>query len=235
MPLYTKHGKEYELPDVTEQPVDEAIDLLENEGFNPIVVDSVFDTNYPPGAVIRQNPLPYTIVKKGRRIYMVVSIGKRPLYMPALIGLTPKDAGFRLKEHSLNLNNTIYEFSEFYPEGVVINQSVPAGEQVERNRNINITVSLGPPPSSQEIPNLVGRSMNHAIKELESIGLKKPKINYQYRPNLVPKTVLAQSVPPGTAVKNVKSMTLNVSTDIPIEKPEKEDPLKKQPGDTTDE
>lgn len=235
MPLYTKHGREYELPDVTEKPVSEAVDLLENEGFNPMVVDSVFDANYPPGAVIRQNPLPYTIVKKGRRIYLVVSIGKRPLYMPALIGLTPKDAEFRLKDHSLNLHNTVYEFSEFYPEGVVINQSVPAGDQVERNRNINITVSLGPPPSAQEIPNLVGRSMNHAIRELESIGLKDPKINYQYRPTLVPETVLAQSIPPGTQVKDVKSITLNVSTDIPIEKPQEKDTLEQQPGETTNE
>ena len=172
MPLYTKHGEEYELPDVTEKLLDESMELLKEDGFNPVILDSVYDANYPPDVVIRQNPLPYTMVKKGRRIYLVVSIGEKPQYMPSLIGATLQDAEFRIKDRDLVLNRTIYEFSEYYPNGVVINQSVPAGESVERNQKINITVSLGLPPSSQEIPNLVGKSMNYVRKELETIGVK---------------------------------------------------------------
>ena len=137
MPLYTKHGKEYELPDVTGRAVTEAVDLLEGDGFDPVIADSVYDANYLPGMVIRQNPLSFTQVKKGRRIYLVISIGEKPLYMPNLIGATLKDAEFSLKDQALTLNRSIYEFSEFYPNGVVINQSVPAGENVERNQKIN--------------------------------------------------------------------------------------------------
>jgi serine/threonine-protein kinase len=220
MPLYTKHGNEYELPDVTEKPLSEAIDLLESEGFDPVILDSVFDANYLPDVVIRQNPLPYTMVKKGRRIYLVVSIGERPIYMPNLIGTTFTDAEFRLKDQTLNLNNTIYEFSEFYPNGVVINQSVPAGDKVERNQNVNITVSLGPPPSSKEVPNLVGKSMNYVRKELETLEIPLGKVKYQYRPNLVPETVVAQSVSAGTPAVKADSIIVTISTDKPIEKPE---------------
>lgn len=218
MPFYTKHGKEYELPDVTEKPVAESLELLKSEGFNPVILDSAYDANYPLDVVIRQNPLPYTMVKKGRRIYLVVSIGEKPIYMPSLIGSTLKDAEFRLKDQTLNLNRTIYEFSEFYPNGVVINQSVPAGDNVERNQKINITVSLGPPPSSQEVPNLVGKSMNYVRKELETLGIHLGQIKYQYRPNLVPETVVAQSISPGTAAAKVDSIIVTISTDKPIEK-----------------
>ncbi len=219
MPWYTKHGDEYEMPDVTEQPVTDAVDLLESEGFNPMIVDSVYEANYPPGVVVRQNPLPYTMVKKGRRIYLVVSIGERPVYMPNLIGATVKDAEFQLKDRMLDLNRVIYEFSEFYPNGVVINQSVPAGEQVERKQRINITVSLGPPPASQEVPNLVGKSMNYVRKELETIGIRVGKIEYQYRPNLVPETVVAQSISAGRPAAKVDSIDVTISTDKPIKKP----------------
>lgn len=222
MPWYTKHGEEYELIDVTTRPLPEAIEVLKDEGFNPVVVDSVYDVNYSPGVVVRQNPLPFTRVKKGRRIYLVVSISDKPIYMPNLIGATVKDAEFRLKDHSLELNRIIYDFSEFYASGVVINQSAPAGESVERNQKINLTVSLGPPPASMEVPTLVGKSLIHVRKELEAIGVAIGEIKYQYRPNLVPETVVAQSVPAGTAVARVDSINITVSTDKPIKKPEKE-------------
>jgi len=223
MPLYTKHGKEYELPDVTEKALTEAVELLEGEGFDPVIADSVYDANYSPGVVIRQNPSPYTLVKKGRRIYLVTSIGEKPIYMPNLIGATLKDAEFRLKDQSLALNRTIYEFSEFYPNGVVINQSVPAGEDIERNQRINITISLGPPPTSQEVPNLVGKSMTYVRKELETIGIKIGQVKYQYRPNLVPETVVAQSVSAGTPAAKVDSINVTISTDKPLNKPEQTD------------
>jgi beta-lactam-binding protein with PASTA domain len=224
MPFYTKHGDEYELPDVTGKEVTEAVDLLESEDFDPVIADSVYDANYAPGAVIRQNPLPFTMVKKGRRIYLVISIGEKPLYMPTLIGATLKDAEFRLKDQSLSLNQTIYEFSEFYPNGVVINQSVPAGESVDRNQRINITVSLGPPPTSQEVPNLVGKSMTYVRKELETLGIKVGRVKYQYRPNLVPETVVGQSVSAGTPAAKVDSINVTVSSDKPIQEQTSKDP-----------
>jgi beta-lactam-binding protein with PASTA domain len=237
MPWYTKHGDEYELPDVTEQPVPEAVDLLESEGFDPRVVDSVYDANYAPGVVVRQSPLPYTTVKKGRRIYLVVSIGEKPIYMPSLIGATVKDAEFQLTDRALRLNRVIYEFSEFYPNGVVINQSVPAGNNVERNQKINVTVSLGPPPASKEVPNLVGKSLTYVRKELETIGIPIGQIKYQYRPNLVPETVVGQSISAGTPAAKVDSIDVTISTDKPIKKPEKEEEKsdqENQTGETSD-
>jgi beta-lactam-binding protein with PASTA domain len=225
MPLYTKHGKEYELPDVTDKPVKEAIRVLDSTGFDPIVKDSVYDEKFSPGAIIQQNPLPYTMVKKGRRVYLVVSIGEKPIYVPRVIGLTPQDAEFRLKEKGLNLKQIIYEFSDFYMRGTVMNQSIPAGEAAKRNQRVNITVSLGPPPTSLEIPNLVGKSLVSAEKELDVIGVKVGIIKYSYRPNLVPGTVLNQSVSPGTSAAKVESINLLVSTDEP--------PPKEIPEDTT--
>jgi serine/threonine-protein kinase len=222
MPFYTKHGKEYELPDVSEMPLSEAIDVLKEDGFDPVVKESVYDANYGPGMIIRQNPSPFTMVKKGRRIYLVVSIGEKPVYMPNLIGLTPKDAEFRLKEETLTLNRVIYEFSEFYPNGVVINQSTPAGNNVDRNQGVNITVSLGTPPSKQELPSLVGKSYVRVRKELEVIGVKKITTRLQYRPDLVPGTVVRQSVSAGTPLEKIESIDLVISTDRPLKKPEDE-------------
>ncbi len=222
MPVYTKHGDSFELVDVTDKQFDEAVEMLESEGLEPVIQDSVFDEQFPPGAIIQQNPLPFTQVKDGRRVYLVVSIGEKPRYVPRLIGLTPQDAEFRLKEENLHLNQVFYEFSEFYHRGVVMNQSVLPGETVEKNQKINITVSLGPPPTSMEIPNLVGKSLKSAEKELEAVGVKLGKTKYVFRENLVPGTILNQSVSAGQKATKIDSVNLIISTDEPI-KSETED------------
>jgi beta-lactam-binding protein with PASTA domain len=215
MPFYTKHGKEYELPDVTDRPIEEAMEILDADGFKPLIQDSVYDETISPGYVIQQNPLPFSLVKDGRRVYLVVSIGEKPIFIPQLVGLTPQDAQFRLREQSLRLNQTFYEFSDFYPRGVVINQSIPAGKQVRKNRRVNITVSLGTAPTSLVIPNLVGQSLETAEKELEAINVRIGTIKYAYRPKLVPGTILRQSVSAGANAARVEELHLLVSSDVP--------------------
>ncbi len=225
MPWYTKHGESVELPDVTDKGVEEGISVLDEGGFEPVIQDSVYDEQFAPGKIIQQNPLPFSRVKEGRRVYLVVSIGEKPRYMPQLIGLTPQDAEFRLKEQGLTMNQVFYEFSDFYPRGVVINQSVPGGEEVEKNQRVNITVSLGQAPTSQEIPNLVGKSLETAEKELENLGVPLGRIKYSYRPKLVPGTVLNQSVAAGKSAVKTDSVDLIVSTDQPPPKAVKEDSI----------
>ncbi len=215
MPLYTKHGKEFDLVDVTDRTLTEAIEILHENGFEPVIQDSVYDEHFLPGSVIQQNPLPFSRVKRGRRVYLVVSIGEKPRYMPQLIGLTPQDAEFRLREIELGIRQVFYEFSDLYPRGVVFNQSVPSGEIAEKNQKVNITVSLGSAPTSLEIPNLVGKSLETVQKELEAMAVTVGKVKYVYRPKLVPGTILKQSVSPGTALLKVDSINLLVSTDQP--------------------
>lgn len=228
MPWYTKHGQEMELPEVTGKPLQEAVELLKQHGLRPVIKDSTYDSRYPAGYVVQQRPQAYATVKEGRRVYLVVSIGEKPQFMPSLIGSTPQDAQFRLRDLGLEVNQIIYEFSDLYPRGVVINQSIPPGEQVHRNQKVNLTVSLGPVPSSQVMPNLVGKLFLNAQKELEVLGIPIRKVRYVLRKNLVPNTVVAQSVPPGTPLDKVKSVDLKVSIDqLP------EESSSKAPADST--
>ncbi len=216
MPLYTRHGAEYELPDVTEKPVEQAIDILDDTGFIPIIQDSVYDSFYPAGSVVRQNPPSFSTVKKGRRVYLVVSSGARPVFMPNLVGETLINAKLKLRESGLALNEVNYDYSNDYPyRGVVIRQSVPPSEKVFSNASIDLTVSLGAPPSSLVMPSFAGKSLESALQELSVLGISSDKIitRYRYRPNLVPQTVISQSTPAGTPVSDVEEIELLVSTD----------------------
>ncbi len=213
MPWYTKHGQELELPEVTGKPLPEAVQLLKDHGFHPVIKDSTYDSRYPAGYVVQQRPQAFSTVKEGRRVYLVVSIGEKPQFMPNLLGSTPQDARIRLRDLGLEVNQIIYEFSDLYPRGVVINQSIPPGEQVHRNQTVNLTVSLGPMPSSEVMPNLVGKLLFNAQKELEVLGVPIRRIRYVLRKNLVPNTVVGQSVPAGTPLEKVERVDLSVSVD----------------------
>ncbi len=197
MPLYVKLGDEIELPDVIEMNVQEAQQLLQQRGFNVIIQDSLYDANQPVGTVIDQNPYPYATVKEGRRVYLTVSIGEKPIIMPKLFGLSPRDAELILKSYNLKLNSKIYAYSDIYPEGIVIGQSYPQGQEVKSGQAIDITISLGKMQEKITVPALVGKSLQAAKEKLKILKIPIGEITFEERDNILPETVLGQSLPAG--------------------------------------
>lgn len=214
MPWYTKHGKEYELPDVTLQQKNEAVKLLQKEGYEPIIQDSVFKAEYSPGQIIQQNPLPFTKVKKGRRVYLIYCKKEEDVQVPNLIGLTRQEAEIRLNAAGLKNYAYDYDFNSTFHKEVVFQQSLSDSLKVPPQTFISFMVSLGPRPSDQKVPDLVGKSYQLVKKELELLGIPLGKVRELYRPNLVPGTVLIQRPEPGTSLTKADSINLMISTDV---------------------
>ncbi len=72
-------------------------------------------------------------------------------------------------ELSVDVENVTYRFSEEYAEGIVIEQSPRAGEQVKNGRKIKLVVSKG--TEGAEMPDLVDYSEAEAIKLLQDLNL----------------------------------------------------------------
>lgn len=211
MPVYTHHGREEELPDVTEHSFDEARKMLEDRGFKIIKDKEKFDSNYPKGTVIFQNPAPYAKVKKGRRIYMTVSSGEKSIVMPQIVGVSERDASFILNHAGLVLGTVDSDFNDYYPQGVVCKQSIPKDTVVAAKTVVNLTVSRGTLPSRFIIPNLVGKNVETAKKLLYETGLEVGRVDNELQMDLIPGTVIAQSVKPGTEVQQGKAVGLTIS------------------------
>ena len=94
MPIYTHHGSEEELPDVTEKPFHEAKVILESVGFQIGDLSFTYDATYAESTVVAQNPQPYYHVKKGRRIFITLSAGNRMVHVPRVIGRFERDASW---------------------------------------------------------------------------------------------------------------------------------------------
>jgi len=211
MPLYTKHGHEVILPDVVGMNFDEAKKLLEKQGFKVIKDKEIYSSQDSAGTVLFQNPVANSTVKRGRRVYLTVSLGEKNVQVPKLVGGSVRDAEFKLRQVGLNLGEVRYEFSSYYPKGVVAEQSVLGGDSLRLGSKVDIVVSLGELPSHFVVPNLIGKSLDEAKKALSKAGLRLGKVEYEVQNDLLPDTVIRQSIPAGKEVNMGRVVNIVVS------------------------
>ncbi|HLF63431.1 MAG TPA: PASTA domain-containing protein [Saprospiraceae bacterium] len=87
---YTRHGQRLELPDYTGQILEEAMKDARSRSFRMVVMDSVYLVGKRGHEIIRQNPLPNSLVKEKRTLYVTVTkyaADKIPLSrLPSLYG-----------------------------------------------------------------------------------------------------------------------------------------------------
>ena len=214
MPYYTRHDDEVEVPEVVEMVVTEADSVLKSRGFKLVVEREQYDWNYPEGTVIDQNPEAFSVTKKGRRIYVTISIGEKLATMPNLTGKSARDAIFAAQSAGLTLSdeNFGYEYSNYYPEGVVMAQSIPPGTNMKKDTPIHVTVSLGSLPNEFRVPDLVGQSLERAKKIILMSGLEVGEIVFENRPDLLPNTVISQNPNPDEKADRGQMVDLTVST-----------------------
>jgi len=222
MPFYTRQHQSIKVPEVTNLSFTAAQKILSKAGLKPIKAGEKYDESFPPGFVIFQNPEAEAPVKKGRRVYLTVSKGRRTFEMPKLVGLPLRDAKFKISDLHLILGNIIYENDTYYPEGVVSAQSIDPGKPIAAGEKIDLTVSLGVEPTEFIVPKVVGKSLNDAKLAIKKAGLTLGRIESQYTDKVLPNTVVGQSLEPGLEVS--KGDTLDIVVSRLQEK--KEDSLK---------
>ena len=220
MPLYTHLGDEEELPDVTEMSFRQAKEILEERDFRIVNDGMKFDETYPESTVVFQNPPPYSRVKKGRRIYVTLSAGERMIPVPRVIGMSERDAEFALRQAGLLLGEIFYEYHNYHLAGVVFDQSMPQSTEVAAETIIDITVSMGRSPDRFSVPDVVGKSFDMAKRLIRQSGLQVGEVVFEVRSNLVPETVISQSLDAGQEVDQGTPVDLVVSQ---LEEPSWED------------
>lgn len=210
LPLYTKHGFEVEMPDITEFSYNQAKQFLKSDGFKMVIDTTKYSAVYPESTVIAQNPQPFSLVKRGRRIYVTLSAGEKSVYVPKVTGTSVNNVRFLLAQAELSLGEVNYEFNSYTPKDVVFRQSL-IDTLVTKGTPVDITVSLGRAPTEIIVPNLVGKSHSLASKMIKESGLRVGEITYRVNSKLVADTVLEQQPAAGTKVSQYTPVRLVVS------------------------
>ena len=213
MPFYTRHGQEISVPDLTNLFYEDARDKMSKLGLEIIEESKKFDRSniYPIGVIMSQNPKPGSKVKTGRRIYVIVSKGEPIIEMPDLLKRSERNAIFTLQNKGLELGQVSYDFSEYYPAGQVSYQSIMPGREIKPATIVDLKISLGNYPDKFVVPDVVNRNIQDAKKIIKQAGLTLGAISFEIRDDLLPATVITQSLEAGFEVMQGDTVNLLVS------------------------
>ena len=150
-------------------------------------------------------------VKKGRTVRLKIALGEKMVTVPDLVGRSQRSAELGLSQVGLEIDTVYREYNSDVPFGNVTWQYPKGGDQLNRGMGVHITTSLGVPPNFFQVPNVFGLSKKKAIDELEKSGLKLGKIYYRQNEDLIPFTVLDQSVLSGTVLEEPSPVDLTIS------------------------
>ncbi len=170
------------VPDFKGAKVLEAIDQIQSLKLIP-VFESRY-SNLPYGSIISQYPVAGHVIKQNRKIKLIVSKGLEYSFLEDFSGWTL----YALEKKAFELSNLLKkeikvekigeEYSDVFDKGLVIAQQPEAGIDLSLLESIKVVVSKGKIPEKFTMPNFVGKSIEDAQKEVESLGLI---LNIQYK------------------------------------------------------
>lgn len=180
--VFTSHGQERHVPDVRTMTLDNAIEALENAGFNWDISDSTtFNEQYPPGVIVDQDPKAGSKVKAIRVIYLKVNaLHPRGVKLPKLQetsirqGLAVlRSLGFK----SVEVDSIASPYGGLILQVQVNGHSVSPGTSVGINSHIRLTVGDG------SIDNLNPDSIldSHTIDSIEQYNYEQEVEDYKMR------------------------------------------------------
>jgi eukaryotic-like serine/threonine-protein kinase len=188
------------VPDLVGRTESEAEDLLEAQGLSVGERKIRRTDTVPPGQIVEQNPLPERQVQTGSEVDIWVSAPPRLFVVPSLIGGRIEDAQAELEAANLVLGEQTRQNDQEIPEGEIISQDPPAGEEVPKDTPVDVVVSAG--PSVVIVPDVTCRSYASAKAQLEGLGLVAelgdPVLPRPECPN--PVNVAQQDTPAGSQV-----------------------------------
>ncbi|MFQ5705890.1 MAG: PASTA domain-containing protein [bacterium] len=212
MPWYTRHDQALEVPNLVGKRFESAKELLDAAGLEIVKKGEKYDSAWPFGYVVDQNPHALRKVKNGRRVYVTLSLGDRELQVPDLMGLSETNAEERLKSLGLRIGEREYEYVANEPSDIVIAQSLPPNRMVKTGTAVDIKVSLGKAAGSARVPSILGKTLETAKREIRKSGLVLGHVQFRLTNEFLPNTVIWQSLTTGTKVTRGDTLDLIVTT-----------------------
>lgn len=173
--LVTRHGQELVVPDLSNLTVEQADSVAASCKMVVDVTDSVYVKRMKRGAVYRQNPVPGSKVKSGRRIALTINaVNAKEITMPNLIGYSTRQAKVELLSRGLVLGKLIY-VQDMATNNVLRQlrgfKEIEPGTMVESGTVINLVVGLNSTDNVTFVPYLGGLRNMSAVEAVHDHSL----------------------------------------------------------------
>ena len=169
---------------------------------------------YEKGKIIYQEPAPGEEVVYGTKVFVIVSLGSDiPVTtMEDLTGCTAEEAKLFL-DGLTDLNLTVREYSvnsDTVPAGAIVRTEPAQHETITKGQTVELYVSVGPAVETRRVPNVVGQTMENALRNLTLVGFKNVDTK-DVKSDLPKGTVVEQSVKEDTLVDVQRRIVLSIS------------------------
>jgi eukaryotic-like serine/threonine-protein kinase len=171
----TKHGEYVKVPDVKGKKIEEAKKILQAQGFEVAVQDSVYYDSLPKLSIVKQSPDQNEMVKVNRTVYLTVNRASAPLVvMPNFVGQTFRSVQMQLNTLGLKLGDTL--FRPDFAVGSILEQQylgsgIKPGTKIPMGSKITLIIGGGIQNRDMAVPSLVGLTFSEAKMQLEENGL----------------------------------------------------------------
>jgi eukaryotic-like serine/threonine-protein kinase len=206
--IVRKHQSLITVPDIQKYSLDSALSVLGAANLRGAPAPVQFHEKIDSGLVIRQVPPPGSLVKAGRSVRLIPSLGPAKIQVPNLKGISVLQARLVLQQNNLRLGTVHTAPSNFFPSNMVI-KSLPEADRVARTgSSVDLVVSAGSQSEYTVVPDITGKTLAEAEEILSLANLLVGGKTYLPSPNRLPETVLKQSLEKGTRVVNHTAVNL---------------------------
>ncbi len=179
-------------PDVRNKTLEEAKVTIVKAGLEVGDITEVASDDVKEKTVIDSDPKAGKKVRKGSKVDLRVSSGKKTVDMPNFVGMDEDNV--KRNASKLGFKNITVEKveSDRFDTGKVVSQNIPAGtEIVPKEKELIIQISSGKKKVS--MPNLVGEDISRAESVIASYGFKNVSYKEEYSDKEAG-TVISQSI-----------------------------------------
>jgi serine/threonine-protein kinase len=199
-------------PEVAGLSSDEARDLLSDSGLVMAIADAGrFDDRVAAGRVLEQKPSPRTLVKRGSRVAVVLSLGPQQLTVPDLTGRSFQAAQVALAANGLALGRTLQVTSRTTPGGTVVAQAPAPGERVPPSGAVDLMLAQGNHGERYVMPDLVYRDYDEVRRFFEAAGLRLGRVTFEIYEGAGEGTILRQFPLAGHPITPQEAVSLVVA------------------------
>jgi eukaryotic-like serine/threonine-protein kinase len=195
------------VPSLVGRPVEEAQRLAVGAEMDFDIDRRAFSSDVPAGSIISQRPVPRSEAEEGDTLTVVVSRGPELAPVPDVSDQAVDVARQRLRKDGFE-TLVRQEYHERIPEGRVIDQTPPAGTDLEVGEPVRITVSLGKEPV--DVPSVEGKSESEAGAILLGAELQV-SVTEEFSATVPLGVVIRQEPAEGTTVDQDSTVTIVVS------------------------
>ncbi|MBX7150221.1 PASTA domain-containing protein [bacterium] len=211
MPSYVHFEKDVAVPSVVKLEFSDAQKLLEKAGLT-LSVKYRFEPTLPKNLVLNQSPEPGAIVKSGRVVRLILSQDELMVTVPSVKLTTLRDASFTLESIGLKVGNITHQPSPEFPAGVVIDQSISSNSKIRSGSSVDLIVSLGSTLTEAHVPYMISKTLLEAKTMIVESGLSLGKVTKKYHNDLLPGTIISQSLDSSQVVAPQTAIDLVVSS-----------------------